>query len=85
MLHGISSAGALKIHLVDDKVNCWESLESLCGMFSKEDLHQIQIKQKLVDVEKRVTTCEWFCNTIKANPDFLDHLRFSDKAHFLVS
>ena len=87
MLCAIRFAGALKIHL-DDKVNCWESLESLCGVFSKEDLHlylhQIQIEQKLADVEKRVTACEWFCNTIKANPDFLDDLWFSDKAHFLL-
>ena len=57
----------------------------------KEDLHlypyKIQIKQKLteVDIEKRVTMCEWFCDTIEANPDFLDHVWFSDEAHFLLS
>jgi len=57
----------------------------------KEDLHlypyQIQIKQKVTkgDMEKRVTMCEWFCDTIEANPDFLDHLWFSDEAHFLLS
>ena len=44
-----------------------------------KDLHfypyKIQTKQKLtdVDMEKRVIICEWFCNTIKANPVFLDH------------
>ena len=57
----------------------------------KKDLHlypyHIQIKQKLteVDMKKRVTMCEWFCDTIEANPDFLNHLWFSDEAHFLLS
>ena len=57
----------------------------------KENLHlypyKIQIHQKLteVDMEKRVTICEWFCDTIEANPNFLDHVWFSDKADFLLS
>ena len=57
----------------------------------KSDLHlypyKIQIKQKLTeaDMEKRVTMCEWFCDTIEDNPDFLDHVWFSDEAHFLLS
>ena len=36
-------------------------------------------------MEKRVTMCEWFCDTTEANPDFLDHLWFSDEAQFLLS
>ena len=57
----------------------------------KADLHlypyQIQIKQNLTeaDMAKCVTMCEWFCDTIKDNPDFLDHVWFSDEAHFLLS
>ena len=48
--------------------------------------YKIQIKQKLthVDIDKRVTMCEWFCDTIEDNPDFL-HVWFSDEAHFLLS
>ena len=43
--------------------------------------------QKLTEVnmEKHVTMCKWFCDTIKANPDFLGHVWFSDEAHFLLS
>jgi len=29
--------------------------------------------------------CRWFCDTIEDNPDFLDHVWFSDEAHFLLS
>ena len=29
--------------------------------------------------------CECFCDTIEDNPDFLDHVWFSDEAHFLLS
>ena len=49
--------------------------------------YKIQIKQKLTqaDIDKRVTMCEWFCDTIEANPDFLDYVWFSDEAHFLLS
>ena len=49
--------------------------------------YQIQIKQKLTqaDMEKRVTMCRWFCDTIEDNPDFLNHVWFSDEAHFLLS
>ena len=49
--------------------------------------YQIQIKQKLTqaDMEKRVTMCRWFCDTIEDIPDFLDHVWFSDEAHFLLS
>ena len=36
-------------------------------------------------MEKRVTMCESFGDTIETNPDFLDHLWFSDEAHFLLS
>jgi hypothetical protein len=36
-------------------------------------------------MEKRVTMCRWFCDTIEDNPDFLDHVWLSDKAHFLLS
>ena len=49
--------------------------------------YKIQIKQKLTqaDIDKPVTMCEWFCDTIEDNPDFLDHVWFSDEAHFLLS
>ena len=55
------------------------------------DLHlypyPIQIKHKLTpdDMRKRVTMCEWFCGKINKDPDFLDNVWFSDKAHFLLS
>ena len=29
--------------------------------------------------------CRWFCDKVDKNPDFLDHLWFSDEAHFLLS
>ena len=47
--------------------------------------YRIQINQKLTqaDIDKRVTMCEWFCDTIEDNTDFLDHVWFSDEAHFL--
>ena len=54
----------------------------------KADLHlypyQIQIKQKLTeaDIAKRITMCEWFCDTIEDNPDFLDHVCFLMKRTF---
>ena len=57
----------------------------------KSDLYlypnQIQIKQKLTepDMAKRVAMCEWFCDTIEDNPDFLDHVWFSGEVHFLLS
>ena len=49
--------------------------------------YKIQIKQKptQADIDKRVTMCKWFCDTIEDNPDFLDHVWFSDEAHFLLS
>ena len=43
----------------------------------------MQSKLTELDMEKRVTTCG--CNTAEANPVFLDHLWFSDKAHLLLS
>ena len=55
------------------------------------DLHlypyQIQIKHKLTpdDMRKRVAMCEWFCGKTDEDPDFLDNVSFSDKAHFLLS
>ena len=49
--------------------------------------YTIQIKQRLTepDMEKRVAMCEWICDTIEDNPDFLNHIWFSDQAHFLLS
>ena len=55
------------------------------------DLHlypyKIQIKQKLTDAgkEKRVTMCEWFCNVLENDENFLENVWFSDEAHFLLS
>ena len=76
----------------DDAVKNWGSRSrgSLRRVL-KADLHlypyQIQIKQMLTeaDMAKRVTMCEWFCDTIEDNPDFLDHVWFSDETHFLLS
>ena len=34
---------------------------------------------------KHAAMCEWFCDTIEDNADFLDHVWFSDEAHFLLS
>ena len=56
-----------------------------------KDLHlyayRIQIKQKLTqaDKDKRVVMCQWFCEKIDMDPDFLDDVWFSDEAHFLLS
>ena len=67
------------------------SRESLRRVLKADLLHlypyQFQIKQKLTeaDMAKRVTMCEWFCDTIEDNPDVLDHVWFSDEAHFLLS
>ena len=49
--------------------------------------YRIQIKQKLTQEEmrKRVIMCEWFCDKIDEEPDFLDNVWFSDEAHFLLS
>lgn len=49
--------------------------------------YRIQIKQKLTqgDRNKRVIMCDWFCEKIDVDPDFLDDLWFSDEAHFLLS
>lgn len=49
--------------------------------------YKIQVKQKLAqaDIEKRVTMFQWSCDTTEDNPDFLDHVWFSDEAHFLLS
>lgn len=55
------------------------------------DLHlypyRIQIKHKLTqeDMQKRVRMCQWFCDQIDENPDFLNEVWFSDEAHFLLS
>ena len=55
------------------------------------DLHlyayKIQIKQQLTDAdkEKRVTMCEWFCNVLENDKNFLENVWFSDEAHFLLS
>ena len=55
------------------------------------DLHlyayKIQIKQQLTDAdkEKRVTMCEWFCNMLENDENFLENVWFSDEAHFLLS
>ena len=52
------------------------------------DLHlyayKIQIKQQLTDAdkEKRVTMCEWFCNVLENDENFLENVWFSDEAHF---
>ena len=55
------------------------------------DLHlyayKIQIKQQLTeaDKEKRVTMCEWFCDVLENDENFLENVWFSDEAHFLLS
>ena len=56
-----------------------------------QDLHlypyRIQIKHKLTatDMQKRVEMCHWFQNRIEGDPDFLNHVWFSDEAHFMLS
>ena len=56
-----------------------------------QDLHlypyRIQIKHKLTttDMQKRVEMCHWFQNTIECDPEFLNHVWFSDEAHFMLS
>ena len=55
------------------------------------DLHlyayKIQIKQQLTDAdkEKRLTMCEWFCNVLENDENFLENVWFSDEVHFLLS
>ena len=46
-----------------------------------------QIKHKLTttDMQKRVEMCHWFQNTIECDPDFLNHVWFSDEAHLMLS
>ena len=57
----------------------------------KTDLHlhpyRIQIKQALTpeDLRKRTTMCQWFCEMIDDDPEFLNDVWFSDEAHFLLS
>jgi len=64
----------------------WESLRRVL----KSDLHlypyRIQIIQKLTeaDMAKRVTMCEWFWHN-RRQSRLLDHVWFSDEAHFLLS
>ena len=49
--------------------------------------YKIRIKQKLIDAdkEKRVTMCEWFCNVLENDGNFLDNVWFSYEVHFLLS
>jgi len=49
--------------------------------------YRIQIKHKLTnaDKKKRVTMCEWFCNVLENNENFLENVWFSGEAHFLFS
>ena len=44
------------------------------------------MKQKLTDAdkEKRVTMCEWFCNVLENDENFLENVWFSDEAHFFA-
>ena len=46
--------------------------------------YKIHVKHKLTsaDMEKRLEMCRWFENKIEENPDFLDHVWFSNEAHF---
>ncbi|GFN76490.1 transposable element tc3 transposase [Plakobranchus ocellatus] len=48
--------------------------------------YHIQIKQRLTpeEMRKRVIMCQWFCDKIDEDPDFLDDVWFSDEAYFLV-
>ena len=54
----------------------------------KFDLHpcpyKIQIEQKLTkaDKDKRLKTCEWFCNVHENDEKSLENVWFSDKANF---
>ena len=82
----------MQINRFDGVVKNWGSRErESLRRILKSDLHlypyQIQIKQKLTeaDLAKRVAICEWFCDTIEVNPDFLDHVWSSDEARFLLS
>ena len=36
-------------------------------------------------MQKRVEMCHWFQNTIECDPDFLNHVWFSNEAHFMLS
>ena len=49
--------------------------------------YRIQIKQQLSveDTRKRMVMCQWFCDRIENEPDFLNNVWFSDEAHFLLS
>ena len=56
----------------------------------KSDLHlyayKIQVKRQLTDAdkEKRETMCEWFCNVLENDENFLENVWFSDEVHFLL-
>ena len=45
------------------------------------------MKQKLSDAdkEKQVTMCEWFCNVLEKDENFLENVWFLDEHHFLLS
>ena len=49
--------------------------------------YRIQIKHKLTaaDMRNREVMCDWFCDKIDEDPNFLNNLWFSDEAHFLLS
>ena len=61
----------------------WHVLTSYLHLYP----YKIQIKQQLTDAdkEKRVTMCEWFCNVLENDENFLENVWFSDEAHFLLS
>ena len=82
MKYGSQSDRVQRNHF-DGIVKNWGSLESLWDVFSYQSFK----KQKLTeaDMAKRIAMCEWFCDTIEDNPDFLDHVWFSDEAQFQLS
>jgi len=46
--------------------------------------YRIQVKQPLSaqDKARRVNMCDWFHEAMAAEPDFIEHLWFSDESHF---
>ena len=54
------------------------------------DLHlhayKIQVKQQLTDADKkkRLTMCEWICNVLENDENFLENVWFSYEAHFFA-
>ena len=63
---------------------CCVSVHRILKMDLQHYPYRIQIEQALTskNMEKHVEMCQWFESKIEIEPDFLNNVWFSDKAHF---